>query len=79
MHISRIMILFWVTIGIGLHALLLKKHIIFLILSSAAAPSQCIPPLYETPCFSSCLFKAPSPEYSVSHDWSTHTRLSQLL
>ena len=39
MFISRIMILYLVTIKIGLHALLLKEHINFLILSSAAAPS----------------------------------------
>ena len=49
---------------------MLKKCISFLILSSAAT-------LYELLCFSSCLFKAPSPKYPVSSDWSVHTRLNQ--
>ena len=37
MLILRFMILFWVITGLGLHALMLKKYISFLILSSAAA------------------------------------------
>ena len=36
-----------------------------------------LPPLSETLCFSSCLFKAPPSEYPVCSDWSAHARLTQ--
>ena len=37
----------------------------------------CIPPPSKMFCFSSCLFKAPPPEYPVCSDWSAHTRPCQ--
>ena len=39
--------------------------------------SNVFPALSETLCFSSCLFKAPPPDYSVAFDWSRHTCLTQ--
>lgn len=38
MVIIRFILLFGVSIRIGLHACMLKKHVTFLILSTAAAP-----------------------------------------
>ena len=58
----RFRILFWVTLRIGLHALMLQNS--FLILSSVF-------PLCETACFSSCLFKIP-PKHTHTH---THTNI----
>ena len=52
------MILFWVTTSVGVDTLMLKKHIRFLTLCSAA--------LSETLCFSSRLFKAPPPEKHIT-------------
>lgn len=49
----------------GLHALMIKKHIISLILASAEA--LCSPPIL-TPV---------SPKYLICSDWSAHTHLSQ--
>lgn len=39
----------------------------------------CVPPLPEMLYVSSCLFKAPPPEYLVSSDWAVHTCLNQQL
>ena len=74
MLIFRFISLLWFTTGLGLQALVLKNHISFITLSSAAALYS---PSLETLCFSSCLFKAPPPKYPVCSDWSAHTRLSQ--
>ena len=60
---------FWVTTRIGLHSLVLKKHISCLMLSSTAA-------LYSPLCFSSCLFKVLPPKFPVCSDWSALTRLT---
>lgn len=55
-----------------LHALILRKYIGLLILSSATALySPCLR------CFSSCLFKDPPPKYSDCSDWSALTHLNQ--
>lgn len=45
--------------------------------SNCPVQQHYVPPLSETVCFSTCLFKVPPPEYPVSSDWSPHTGLSQ--
>ena len=61
-HIS-FLILFWVTIGIGLHVLVLKKHIGFLMWSGSAAP------------YPSSVWNTVSAP--VSSDWSAQTCLTR--
>lgn len=53
-----------------------KPHLFILYCSVL---QHCILPLFETLCFSSCLFKDPPPlpEYQVCSHWSADTRLSQ--
>lgn len=53
MPFFRFIMAFWVTTRIDLHDLVLKDHIRFLMLSSAAALYS---PLSKTLCFCSCLF-----------------------
>ena len=64
MLIYRFKFLFWIAARLGLYALVLKKHICFVILYSSSV------------WFSSCLFKTPPPEYPVCSDWSAQTRPS---
>ena len=61
MLIFKFIILFWVTTRISLHALSLKKHFSFVILSS----------------FSSAILSPALLNRPVSSDWSVYTRLSQ--
>lgn len=77
MLIFSFILLVFVIIRIGFHALMSKKRISFLILCSATVLYS--PPPSETHNFSSCPFKAPPPEYPVWYDWSAHTHLSQHL
>ena len=59
----RYIIAFWVTTGIDLHSLMLKKTLFhFLILSAQ----------FDMLFLSYCLFKAPPPEYSVLSLVSSH-------
>ena len=59
----------------GLQVLALEKHLFFF--PYCPVLQHCIHRLSDTLYFSSCLFKAPTPKYPVSSDWSAHTCLSQ--
>ena len=74
MLIFSFIILFWVTIRIGLNAWVLTKHISFLTLSSAASLDS---PSVLNPLIKLLLFEDPPLEYPVSSDWSAYSQLTQ--
>ena len=67
MHILSSSFYFWVTTKIGLHALVLEKHISFF------HTLQCCSTVFPLCLKHSVL----APEYPVSSDWSPHTCLTQ--